>query len=543
MSHLKKRPIKKIQQEILRTLLILASVTTILIAVISIIVNIQSDRNSLDLNLKNIAQAVSQSQAVIDEMSGVPSENTDSVMRHYLDTLKRSVSNIDVISVVDVDRIRRYHTNLSLLGTVYDGTMPNFSSDNNHVYVTSDTGPSGSQRRAYAAIYDDRGNYLGFVMTVMLNQNYYTIILNTILIHLISAVAVIIAAMMLSKHLSRKIKDLLLGYEPDTFSSMFSIRDNVLETLDEGILAVGSDEKMIYVNHAAKKMLRISEEISSGRRLKGVLNHMPLRQTLSKGEKFSGILIHPSHGSDVLVDLIPVTEKDQITGALCILHDRTEYTKIMEDLSGVRYMVESMRANNHDFTNKLHVILGLIQMGETVKASEYITNIASLQQTVIHNIVVNIKDQSVAALMIGKYTRASELNIRFALESGSRLSRGDISLPSGDLVTLIGNLIDNAMESMNEKNELPKEMTVGIFTKPHAIIIRVDDTGNGISEKNRENIFENGYSTRGEGRGTGLYIVKNLVLKYGGTIALESELGTGTSFTLTLTDKEDEDGL
>lgn len=119
-------------------------------------------------------------------------------------------------------------------------------------------------------------------------------------------------------------------------------------------------------------------------------------------------------------------------------------------------------------------------MNKNEEASEYITNVSSIQQNVIHKIMKNFEDSSVAALLIGKYARASELNIRLSLESGSRLMRNDISLPSSDLVTIIGNLIDNAMDSINEKNAQPKELTVGIFTKPHAILINVDDTGESL---------------------------------------------------------------
>ena len=262
-----------------------------------------------------------------------------------------------------------------------------------------------------------------------------------------------------------------------------------------------------------------------------------MNRTMSSGEKYFGVLIHPSQCDDVLADYIPVMEQEHIVGALCILRDRTEYTKMMEDLSGVRYMVECMRANSHDFINKLHVILGLIQMGNTSEASEYITHITTIQQTVLHNIMKNIEDPSVAALLIGKYARASELNIRFALKSGSKLSRSDISLPSSDLVTIIGNLLDNAMDAMNEKANLPKNLEIGIFTQPHALLISVDDTGTGITPENRTAIFDNGFSTKGKNRGTGLFIVKNLVQKYGGEISVESETDTGTAFTVTLTEE------
>ena len=320
---------------------------------------------------------------------------------------------------------------------------------------------------------------------------------------------------------------------------MFSVRENILESLEEGILAVDTDEKIIFINKAAKNILHIQTEKIEGCKINDISPVLSIKRTLDSGKKYSGLTVHPRQDTDVLVDQIPVMEQDSIVGALCILRDRTEYTKIMEDLSGVRYMVESMRANNHDFINKLHVILGLIQMGNVKEASEYIMHITSIQQTLIHSIMKNIEDPSVAALLIGKYARAAELNIKFTLKSGSGLSRSDISLMSGDLVTIIGNLLDNAMDSMNQNTDLPKELSVGIFTEPHAILISVDDTGKGMSPEEKSRIFENGFSTKGNGRGTGLYVVNNLVQKYGGTISVESEPDAGTSFTITLTDEDE----
>lgn len=533
----KARPIKKIQQEILRTLMILVSIMTILIAIISIIVNVKSESKRIDQNLENIAQAIARSQIVQEELSSDNAQLSTSAMQPYLESLKESLTNIDVISVIDTERIRRYHSNHELINSVYDGTNPKFQNHKNSIYVTSDVGPSGSQRRAYAAIYDKNGNYLGFVLAVMLNQHIHRTILNTVAVHLVCAVAVIFFAVILSKHLSVKIKRLLLGYEPDTFSAMFSVRENILESLEEGILAVDKDEKIIFINKAAKNILHIQADKIEGCKINEISPVLSIKRTLASGEKYLGISVHPRQDTDVLVDQIPVKEQNTIVGALCILRDRTEYTKIMEDLSGVRYMVESMRANNHDFINKLHVILGLIQMGNVKEASEYIMHITSIQQTLIHNIMKNIEDPSVAALLIGKYARAAELNIRFTLKSGSKLSRNNISLMSGDLVTIIGNLLDNAMDSMNQITNLTKELSVGIFTEPHAILISVDDTGKGISPENQKRIFENGFSTKGNGRGTGLFVVNNLIKKYGGTISVESESDAGTSFTVTLTDE------
>ena len=79
-------------------------------------------------------------------------------------------------------------------------------------------------------------------------------------------------------------------------------------------------------------------------------------------------------------------------------------------------MVDSMRANNHDFTNKLHVILGLIQIQEYDKAVSYIQNISIIQRETISKIMKTIDNPSFAALLVGKIARASECNVKFILK-------------------------------------------------------------------------------------------------------------------------------
>ena len=209
----------------------------------------------------------------------------------------------------------------------------------------------------------------------------------------------------------------------------------------------------------------------------------------------------------------------------------------MEDLSGTRYLVDSMRANNHDFTNKLHVILGLIQMEMYDQATAYIQNITMVQRKSISNIMNAIQDPAVAALLIGKLARASELNVKFILREGSYYSSADMHLPSEMLITVIGNLLNNAFESMNEEHpfESQKELMFGIYSRPGAVLITVDDTGTGICTKDIPHIFENGYSTKGEDRGTGLYQAKTMVDNFGGTITVESQEGIGTSFSISFT--------
>ncbi|MEE1318975.1 MAG: ATP-binding protein, partial [Ruminococcus sp.] len=242
--------------------------------------------------------------------------------------------------------------------------------------------------------------------------------------------------------------------------------------------------------------------------------------------------------SNVLIDCIPIKEKDDIIGAVAILHNREEYTKLMEDLAGTRYLVDSMRANNHDFTNKLHVIMGLIQMEMYDDAVSYIENISIVQRETISKIMSVVDEPSIAALLIGKSARASELNIKFILNDESHYSKTDLLLPSELMVTVIGNLIDNAFEAINIKDiQRQKELRFGIYSRENALLITVEDTGIGISKDNLEHIYDNGFSTKGEGRGTGLYQVKEMVEAIGGKITVESRENVGTSFTVIFQNK------
>jgi len=168
---------------------------------------------------------------------------------------------------------------------------------------------------------------------------------------------------------------------------MYRIRDNILESLDEGIIAIDESGNVQFVNQSASAVLDAIEagagENIVGKRLDSINGSKPLMRALEGGEKEFNIQERNLGSADVLIDRIPIREEGEIIGTVGILHNRAEYTKLMEDLTGTRYLVDSMRANNHDFTNKLHVILGLIQMEMYDEEISYIENITSAGCTTI----------------------------------------------------------------------------------------------------------------------------------------------------------------
>ena len=493
-------------------------------------INVQFETERRDQNLQNVAEAIAKSPLVVE----AEYSNMDSypLLKEYLDSLCDTLKDIDVISVVTKESTRLYHSNEELIGTVYDGTIPDFKEKSKDYYTTTDNGPSGTQRRAYAAIYDEEGNYVGFVMAIMLMKNIKNETIQIILTFILITIIAILIELFISAELSDKIKKSLLGYEPDVFTSMFRMRDNILESLDEGIVAVDKVGKVQFINKSAVEMLTTDgkEEAFIGKYVSILSNTIPALNPLCASEISRSV---SSAYDNILIDTIPIKENDSVTGTVGILHDRKEYTKLMEDLTGTRYLVDSMRANNHDFTNKLHVILGLIQMEMYDEATSYIQNITMVQRETISKVMNCINEPAIAALLIGKIARASELNVKFVLREGCYYSSADISLPSEVLVTVIGNLIENAFESMNDMNfNGQKELLFGMYSKPGALLITADDTGSGIADSNIGRIFENGFSTKGSGRGTGLYQVKNLIEAAGGKINVESQEGIGTSFTV-----------
>ena len=493
-------------------------------------INVQFETERRDQNLQNVAEAIAKSPLVVE----AEYSNMDSypLLKEYLDSLCDTLKDIDIISVVTKESTRLYHSNEELIGTVYDGTIPDFKEKSRDYYTTTDNGPSGTQRRAYAAIYDEEGNYAGFVMAIMLMKNIKNETIQIILTFILITIIAILIELFISAELSDKIKKSLLGYEPDVFTSMFRMRDNILESLDEGIVAVDKVGKVQFINKSAVEMLTTDgkEDSFIGKYVSNLSNTIPALNPLCASEISRSV---SSAYDNILIDTIPIKENDSVTGTVGILHDRKEYTKLMEDLTGTRYLVDSMRANNHDFTNKLHVILGLIQMEMYDEATSYIQNITMVQRETISKVMNCINEPAIAALLIGKIARASELNVKFVLREGCYYSSADISLPSEVLVTVIGNLIENAFESMNDMNyDGQKELLFGMYSKPGALLITADDTGSGISDSNIGRIFENGFSTKGSGRGTGLYQVKNLIEAAGGKINVESQEGIGTSFTV-----------
>lgn len=216
-----------------------------------------------------------------------------------------------------------------------------------------------------------------------------------------------------------------------------------------------------------------------------------------------------------------------------LIESMEERVALTEQLTGANAMIEALRTVNHEFKNKLHVILGLMETGRVADAKEYILDASLVSSDAVSDISHRIPNASVAALLIGKMMRAAELGMTFILKQDTVFLKKRV--PSTEsLVTILGNLIENAMEELNSKDFEEKRIEIGIYMSADHTMILCDDTGGGIPEDILVRIYDRHTSSKGEGHGNGLHTIREIIDLYEGTIHIDTEPGEGTSIQIDL---------
>jgi sensor histidine kinase regulating citrate/malate metabolism len=514
------------------TVIISTVALTILITMLGTLgLTLAQNKQAMDQNLLNSARVIARVPLLARDLAaGIPSEE----LWEFLDVSIGEIGDIDTIAVADVNNIQYYYSDKSLIGKPYVGVVQQRVLDGGAAFTSDDTGVSGAERCAYAPVVAEDGTILGFVMVGIYIRSISESLLITVLSFVFIALATGAFGAVLAAKLSDDIKSKLMGYEPEDFLGLFHQREDILEALEEGVLAIDETAHLIYINQAAANMMKLNREEVMGRYLYDLYPDSTLGRILSSKRPEHNVPLRFLEGEHVISDRIPIREDGRVIGVVVILRNLTELTRLAKDLTGVRHMVEAMRAYTHEFMNKLHVVLGLLQLGKPDKAEEYIKDVTRIQQRAVGVIMNSIEPAAVAALLVGKTSRCAELGIRLVLGPGSALSEEANIIPSDACVTILGNLIENAVDALNTSVSDVKEITVSIQeTEESGLLICVEDTGPGMEPQVVKNIFQWGFSTKSGDRGTGLSMVHEIVEAYQGEIRVESHVGLGTRFYLT----------
>ena len=238
------------------------------------------------------------------------------------------------------------------------------------------------------------------------------------------------------------------------------------------------------------------------------------------------------NGVAVVINRVPVNVDDRTVAVIATFRDRSEIKRMAEELTGVRIYVEALRSQTHEFMNKLHVILGLVRLGAYDELADYVARIASEQDEVTGFVTQHIKDPVLAGFWVGKLSRAKELGVQLGLSGDSFIPRLDNVDFTNDLVTVIGNLVDNAMEALQENSR--RHVEVLLLYDEGYVQIEVQDTGSGIPPELSRTIFDKGVSTKGQDRGVGLSLVRKVLERRQGTLTFHSSVQEGTTFRVAI---------
>ncbi|KIR02264.1 Two-component sensor histidine kinase, malate [Lachnospiraceae bacterium TWA4] len=453
----------------------------------------------------------------------------DENIKKYLNELIQTTEYIDIITIADTNSIRIYHKDTEQIGKKFQGNDEHLFNDTTTSYVTTGEGSLGKQRRAFTQIFDEENNPIGFVMvstlTSHISNEYQLIVLN--LIPLFTLLVVI--AIGLAIFAAYDVRKSLLGHNPSEFVRLFIQRNEIFDALEEGILAIDKNHRILFVNQAAESMYHRSAKDLQGYLIEDVLPDCQLQRVLTTKEAEYNREMQ-IFDETILCDRIPMTEKGKISGALCIYRNKTEMTQMAEELTGVNHIIEALRSNMHEFKNHLHIILGMLQLEEYQLAEQYINGLG-MNSMMISAVVKYIENKTLAALIYGKIGLAREAGITMSVDSNSYLPSHNRYLTTNQLVTILGNLLQNSIEATKGKDGV-KEIILFITCDEQHLKIVVDDNGCGITQENLDQITKRGFSTKGENRGIGMSLIHAIVQDCNGMMVIDSEPGEGTSITI-----------
>lgn len=324
--------------------------------------------------------------------------------------------------------------------------------------------------------------------------------------------------------LSRRVKHQTLGMEPDEIAGLVEHREAILHGIKEGVVAVDPRERIALVNDAAIDLLGWPEACE-GRTLKELGVDAPLREALTQGPAQADQLLLVGERL-VVLNRRPMQAHDRIIGWVTTLRDRTELSTLESELGATRTTTDTLRAQTHEFANQLHTISGLLQLGEYDEALGFVDGVSFSRSQLVDNVTSRILDPAVAALVIAKSSLAGERGVSIRLAPETSLARVDEEL-SRDLVTVVGNLVDNALDAVAG---LPDGFVeLGLADHSGTVTVTIRDSGPGVETAERDRIFQQGFSSKpsvsSAGRGFGLALTRLVCERRGGSAAVHNDGG------------------
>ncbi|MER5766404.1 sensor histidine kinase [Streptomyces sp. NPDC001985] len=438
----------------------------------------------------------------------------------------RRATDAEYVVIMDMGGVRWSHTSPEQIGRVVS-TDPSPALAGRAV-MEIDNGTLGRSARGKVPLRDESGLIVGAVSVGIeydsVRDRLFSAIPGLLLYAGGALAAGALAAYLISRRLQRQTHDLAFS----DISALLAEREAMLHGIREGVVALDASGRIRLMNDEAQRLLGL-ETNSRG---------LPLDQVLGEGRttdvltgRVSGEDLVTVRGHRVLIaNRMPTDEG----GAVATLRDRTEVEQLGRELDSTHGLIDALRAQDHEHANRLHTLLGLLELEMHDEAVDFVTEVVGVHRATAEQVTEKVHDPLLASLLVGKATVAAERGVPLRIAPDTLLP--DRLVDPRGLVTVVGNLVDNAMDAAAGSPDPLIE--VEMYSQGRTAVLRVADSGPGVPAEQRELIFTEGWSTKelpahGK-RGLGLALVRRLAERQGGSARVREADGGGAEFIVVL---------
>lgn len=486
-----------------------------------------------------------------------------------IDLIQRHTSHPDLSSQINSEHQQRYRNLTHLIGAAFivigdqqgirlvhpvDERLgkPMRGGDNQKAlvfgesYVSTAKGSLGLSVRGKSAVKDSNGEIIGVVSVGYLLDSLQDRIEPYLAFLIIMALLVVAVNALISSYVSRRFQRAILGFEPEEIGRLYVELDVTMSTVKEGILSIDHHGVLRSINKSACDILSIDRESSLNKPFSQVVPSSDLEQLLSSGQTDHDIELYLNN-KRIIANRSPIVVAGEVVGAVSSFRLRDEINDLTEQLSQTKEYADLLRSQTHEHRNKLNTISGMLQMGELEAVQHLIGQETAHYQSLIEFLRETVKEPLVAGMLLGKTERAREIGLELVVEEGSRLETLPKWLNADDVVTILGNLIDNAFDAtrmaISQTKSFPparRIIEVSVSDYGNEVILEVDDKGCGLPEGLAiEDLTRKGVSSKAkQNRGVGLYLVKQIADRYQGQLDMVENRDFGTRMTVYLPKEE-----
>ena len=478
-------------------------------------------------NALNVSKTVSLTTVVHE---GLKNKNSTQIQL-YAESVRKATGARFVV-VGDHEGRRYSHPVPERIGKLMVGGDNPRALERGEAYVSKAVGTLGPSMRGKVPIFANSGKVIGVVSVGYLQETVESVTEGYLQRVLLWVFGLFLLGGIGTWLIARNVKQSIFGLEPVEIARLFRERNAILDSIREGVVAINDKGQVTMLDHEAAKILKIPPESGIGTSIESILPQTRMLEVLKSGEEqFDQEMI--IGGIEVIVNRVPIWQNDRVAGVVSSFRRKDEIDRMAQELTQIQEYSEVLRTQTHEYSNKLHTLAGLIQLGSHQEALDLIGRETSGYQELLGTLAETVPEPLLSAIILGKYNRAQELRINFQLDPESRMIDIPKKINREKIVTILGNLLENALEAAQENTSGKRTVLLSMTDFGNDLIFEVEDSGSGIEDESVDLSLQHGFTTKsGTGRGIGLSLVhENLKYLGGHLTVVRSSLG-GMRFTI-----------